>query len=132
MTLVEPLLTEKGRAHPTWKSWLAHCAVVTKSLQHVYVDSEADELAVLIEAHEKAFGEVKEYKGLDRPKHHFLTHLPRALRNWGPFRGFWCMPFEGFLQVSTPHLEHTLPFSRSSISHTLSLLPSSPLLLLCS
>ena len=80
----------------------------------------------------KAFAEVKEYKDLDRPKHHFQTHLLRALRNWGPFRGFWCMPFEGFLQVSTPHLEHTLPFSRSSISHTLSPLPSSPLLLLCS
>jgi len=98
-TLIEPLLTDKGRTHKCWISLQALAAVVSKVLQHVFTDDEADELAVLIAAHIKAFDEVDEYDGLERPKHHFQEHLPAALRMFGPFRGFWCMPFEAFLQV---------------------------------
>lgn len=101
-TLIDPLLTDKGRAHPSWKSLQAHAAVVRKVLQHVFAADEVDELATLIEAHLDAFDEVAAYEGLDRPKHHFQEHLPAALRMFGPFRGFWCMPFEAFLQVLSP------------------------------
>jgi hypothetical protein len=98
-TLIEPLLTDKGRTHKCWISLQALAAVVSKVLQHVFTDDEADELARLIAAHIKAFDEVDEYDGLERPKHHFQEHLPAALRMFGPFRGFWCMPFEAFLQI---------------------------------
>ena len=98
-TLIDPLLTDRGRAHPCWTSLQAHAAVVRKVLQHVFGADEADELATLIEAHLDAFDQVEAYCDLERPKHHFQEHLPAALRMFGPFRGFWCMPFEAFLQV---------------------------------
>lgn len=101
-TLIEPLLTDKGRVHPCWLSLIAHAAVVTKALQHVFGAHEADELATLIEKHLEAFEAVNEYYDLDRPKHHFQEHLPAALLMFGPFRGFWCFPFEAFLQVLSP------------------------------
>jgi hypothetical protein len=107
-TLIEPLLTDLGRKHPCWISLQALSAVVQKALQHVFADHEADELAVLIAAHNKAFEDVEEYDGLERPKHHFQEHLPAALRMFGPLRGFWCMPFEAFLQVNpSPCFRHT-------------------------
>jgi hypothetical protein len=106
-TLIEPLLTDLGRKHPCWISLQALSAVVQKALQHVFADHEADELAVLIAAHNKAFEDVEEYDGLERPKHHFQEHLPAALRMFGPLRGFWCMPFEAFLQVNpSPCFRH--------------------------
>jgi|TARA_B110000046_G_C12996776_1_gene400357 hypothetical protein len=40
--------------------------------------------------------QVKEYDGLWKPKHHFITHTPIDLLRFGPPRGFWCMSFEGF------------------------------------
>ena len=101
-TLIEPLLTDKGRKHPCWISLQALAAVVQKVLQHVFVEHEVEDLARLIEAHIEAFDNVKEYDELERPKHHFQEHLPAALRMFGPFRGFWCMPFEAFLQVNPP------------------------------
>jgi len=99
VTLVEPLLTERGRQHPAWRSWLAHRAVVAKCLQHSIAESEADGLATLIKAHEAAFDRVIQYDDLERPKHHFQKHLPDALRRHGLFRAFWCMPWEAFLQL---------------------------------
>ncbi len=86
--------------------------IVSKVLQHVFTDDEADELARLIAAHIKAFDEVDEYDGLERPKHHFQEHLPAALRMFGPFRGFWCMPFEAFLQVYIPRHASAAPLCR--------------------
>ena len=98
-TLIDPLLTDSGREHPSWISWQALTAVVQKVLQHSFADREIAELEDLITAHNEAFANVNEYVGLERPKHHFQTHLPEALRMFGPFRGFWCMPFEAFLQL---------------------------------
>ena len=75
VTLVEPLLTQRGLKHPAWLSWLAHRSVVAKALQHSMAPSEVDDLARLITAHADAFDKVVEYAELDRPKHHFQTHL---------------------------------------------------------
>lgn len=85
--------------HPCWVSWTAHCCVVKRCLQHVYTEADADDLENLIEQHLSLFEMVPEYLDLDRPKHHFQIHLPRALLNYGPFRGFWCFPFEAYMQV---------------------------------
>jgi hypothetical protein len=40
--------------------------------------------------------QVKEYKGLWKPKHHFATHLAVEVLRARPLRGFWCMSFEVF------------------------------------
>ena len=110
-SLIEPLLTDKGRKHPCWLSLQALAAVVQKVMQHVFADQEADQLAELVAAHLEAFDAVHEYQGLERPKHHFMEHLPQALRMFGPFRGFWCMPFEAFLQVRASLSRISFPFS---------------------
>ena len=94
------MLTEAALKHPCWLSWTAHCAVVSLCLAHVFADADADRLSTLIKEHADAFDDVEEYDDLDRPKHHFQKHLVQALRNFGPFRGFWCFPFEAFMQVT--------------------------------
>jgi hypothetical protein len=101
-TLVQPLLTSDGEEHPAWLSWLAHRAVVQKALQHAFSGGDPPELTRLIETHLSLFESVDEYDGLERPKHHFQLHLSRALRRYGPLRGFWCMPWEAYLQERTP------------------------------
>ena len=40
--------------------------------------------------------QVKEYMGLKKPKHHFLTHLSGDVWKYGPPRAFWCFGFEAF------------------------------------
>ena len=72
---------------------------MTKSLQHVFDESDVAEIDRLVQGHLDAFEQVPEYAFLDRPKHHFMKHLARALRNFGPFRQYWCMPFEAFIQL---------------------------------
>lgn len=116
-TLVAPILNARGLKAPCWLSMMAHVAVVQKVLQHAYAATEADELATLIAKFLDAFDSVPEYADLDRPKHHFTEHLVRALLDFGPFRGFWCMPFEGFLQVRCPSF-YPVPFlDRMLLTH---------------
>ena len=105
VTLVEPLLTVAGVKHPAWQSWLAHRALVAKCLQHAFAASDPEQVLRLVQQYIDAFDRVKEYIGYDRPKHHFLSHLAKALRRHGPFRGFWCMPWEAFLQLIKRMLE---------------------------
>ena len=122
--LVAPILNAKGIQHPCWASMMAHVAVVQKVLQHTFAAAEADDLSILIANFIDAFDKVPEYFDLDRPKHHFLEHLVRALLDFGPFRGFWCMPFEAFLQVCRPCLySSTLSSNHASfmlLTHSLS------------
>lgn len=37
--------------------------------------------------------------GYTKPKFHQAEHLAQALEEFGPFRAFWCMPWEAFVQV---------------------------------
>jgi hypothetical protein len=97
--IIEPVLTDAGMLHPAWRCWLYHRQVVIKCMQHVYKQGDDTLLRKLLETWDAAFDKVAEYTGLKRPKAHFAMHLPKALRNYGPFRQFWCMPWEGFLQV---------------------------------
>ena len=105
VTLVEPLLTEDGRSHPAWKSWLAHRALLAKCLQHAFTQGDVEQVQRLVQEYSDAFDAVPQYRGYERPKHHFLSHLPAALHRFGPFRGFWCMPWEAFLQLIKRMLE---------------------------
>ena len=38
-------------------------------------------------------------KGYEKPKFHPAEHLAAALDEFGPFRAFWCMPWESYLQI---------------------------------
>ena len=41
-----------------------------------------------------------EYHGLRRPKHHFLSHIPTDVWNYGPGRGcYWCFGSESFNRI---------------------------------
>ena len=50
-------------------------------------------------AFNRAFEKVPQWQGYEKPKMHLLTHLREALEEFGPWRGFWCMPWESFLQL---------------------------------
>ena len=52
----------------------------------------------------KAFEKVPQWQdaGFEKPKFHPALHLAVALEEFGPFRRFWCMSFEGYLKVLKP------------------------------
>jgi hypothetical protein len=109
VAIIEPLLTEKGRSHPCWQSWLAHRSLLSKCLQHAFTRADVELVQQLVDKHEELFQLA--YPGLQRPKNHFLDHLADSLRRFGPFRGFWCMPFEALLQVTWHSLTHPQPLT---------------------
>ena len=54
-----------------------------------------------VAAFDDAFELVHEWKGThEKPKMHPFKHLSESLQEFGPFRGFWCFSWEGFLQVT--------------------------------
>ena len=73
--------------------------------------------------------QVPQYVGRGKPKGHALDHLPQYLEKYGPFRSFWCFPFEAFLQVLKRLFEmsnyKTAPFTAARLwaaKHSLNLL----------
>ena len=98
--LIEPMLTARARADPAWTSWLAMRELTLFCMRDAYESATMRaELTFLIKTHRDAFDKVPEYVGLERPKHHFLDHLGGALARFGPFRLYWCMPWEGNLKL---------------------------------
>ena len=57
-----------------------------------------------------------------RFKHHGLKHLAKYLRLWGPFRHYWCMGFEGFLQARRAMPCYTLRATHCALHTALALL----------
>ena len=51
----------------------------------------------------RAFANVKEWqtdkRKFEKPKFHPGMHLKASLEAFGPFRAYWCLPGEGYLQV---------------------------------
>ena len=97
--ILEPLLTEKMKAHAAWRSWVMLVALFAKVIKHELEVKEIEEMDDLQLAYVAAFNAVPEYAGLMRPKHHLLTHLARDTWRFGPLRGCWCFGFEGFNKV---------------------------------
>ena len=54
---------------------------------------------VLVETFLQDFECVTEWEGYEKPKFHPLSHLKQSLLEFGPFRAYWCMPWEAFIQV---------------------------------
>ena len=46
-----------------------------------------------------SFEAVDAWRGYEKPKAHLLCHLKQSLLEFGPFRAYWCMPWEAFLQI---------------------------------
>lgn len=109
IALVDPLLTDTARKNPKWISWKAHVRLLCFCLRYSYHATTAgDTLDGLISDYElkfdSAYGAGSAYS---KPKHHTLRHLRKYLEAWGPFRQFWCMPFESFLLLLKRMLEST-------------------------
>ena len=56
--------------------------------------------------------------GRPKPKHHFLTHYPSAIRNFGPPSSFWTARYESKHRVSKSTTEAAKNFI--NITHTVS------------
>lgn len=97
--ILAPLLSETWRASPAWKSWVAHVRLLTFCLQHEFELTDVQTCDTLVSTYLGLFRAVPQYKGYEKPKHHFLIHLSKYLKLYGPFRKYWCMPWEAFLQI---------------------------------
>ena len=69
-------------------------------MRHSYVpDVDGPELDRLLQHFNRVFEKVDRWKGYEKPKLHPRDHLRISLEEFGPFRAFWCMPWEAFLQL---------------------------------
>ena len=97
-------------ARPSWalssrtspKCWLKEVALVRFVTRDSYRrGSDGARVSKLHAEWQKSFEAVPQWqeKGYEKPKFHQGEHLEEALDQFGPFRAFWCMPWEAFLQV---------------------------------
>lgn len=96
IAVLSPILTPQMRAHPAWRSWTKLVELFTLTIKHSLTLAEIERIDDLQLEHSKCFDEVWEYKGLKRPKHHFLVHMAHDIWRYGPPREYWCFGFEGF------------------------------------
>ena len=94
--ILNPLLTNKMRADPAWRSWLKLVELFAYVVQHEIGCADIEVIDDLVLEHSAAFDAVPQYNGLKRPKHHFLSHLASDIWRYGPPRGYWCFGFEAF------------------------------------
>ena len=73
--------------------------LLTFCLQHEFEADAVERTDELVKRYLDLFAAVPQYAGFDKPKHHFLKHLSKYLERFGPFRTYWCMPWEAFLQI---------------------------------
>jgi hypothetical protein len=99
--MIDRLLNDEQRRRPSWASWLAHVRLLTFVLRYQFSAGDRETVDALVDDYDAKFDAA--YKRLNggnyrKPKHHMLRHLRKYLRLFGPFRHFWCMPGEAFLQ----------------------------------
>lgn len=99
LDILVPLLSDEARSTEAWLSWVAHVNLLSFCLKHEFSRADRDRVEELTQKYLKAFRAVPQYDQWEKPKHHFLEHLRKYLERFGPFRGYWCMPWEAFLQV---------------------------------
>lgn len=102
------LLTKKGLTtildgssaqSAPWHSWLQLVKVTVLTLKYSYTMAEVKQLDQSIIVHQRIFTSIPEYELLYKPKHHFTTHLPQDIIEYGPLRHFWCFRFEALNQL---------------------------------
>ena len=93
------LLPTEALESAHWHSWVAHVRLLTFCLKHQYSRDDVVAVGTLKDEYLRAFRAVPQYVPWEKPKHHFLEHLAKYLELFGPFRDYWCFPWEAFLQV---------------------------------
>ena len=86
---------------PVWKCWVAHVAHLKFVLRPVFEPEDRHVLDKLHADSMRAFEAVPQWQnaGFEKPKMHLPQHLGDVLSEFGPFRAYWCLPFEGFLKM---------------------------------
>ena len=117
--IMEPTLVRDSTT-PHWVMWLKLVKLVRFALRRTF-DSRVDppRVQVLYDEFMRSIEHVPQLRGCYKPKHHLPDHMDESLTEHGPWRAYWCMWGEGFLQYlkrlfemgnykSAPHTVSTL------------------------
>ena len=91
-TLVKDVTT------PHWQAWLKLVKLLRFVLRRRFSLDDPCAVQVLYDDFMHAVELVPQWKGRQKPKFHLPDHLADALKEQGPWRAYWCMWGEGFLQ----------------------------------
>jgi hypothetical protein len=95
--IMQPLV--KNHSSPHWVSWLQLVGLLRFVVRRQFSpESDPDTVQRLYDTWMRSIEHVPQWKGRWKPKHHLGDHLADALREHGPWRAFWCMWGEAFLQ----------------------------------
>ena len=97
---MEPLIT--NRENPAWLCYKKHVELLHFVLQQeVCAETGPAQVEALVDEFYESFSKVPEWQdgAYEKPKMHLFHELSRALTEFGPWRAYWCMPWESFLQV---------------------------------
>ena len=86
-------------AHHVWQSWKTLVMLLRLLMEREFSRAQVCLVDEIVQLHQTNFKKVPEYEDLFLPKHHFCTHIPVDILNFGPPRRFWCMRFEAMNQV---------------------------------
>lgn len=97
--VLDPILTQEMRKHPAWSCWCDLVALFTFLQKREFDVTDIERIDDMQLAYTASFDRVPEFRGLARPKHHFLTHLAASIWRHGPPCEYWCFGFEAFNKV---------------------------------
>ena len=100
-TLVKDVTT------PHWQAWLKLVKLLRFVLRRRFSLDDPCAVQVLYDDFMHAVELVPQWKGRQKPKFHLPDHLADALKEQGPWRAYWCMWGEGFLQYLKALFEMT-------------------------
>ena len=104
---------------PHWVCWLKLVKLVRFVLRRQFSLHDPDTVQSHYDAFMRSFEMVPQWTGYWKPKHHLGDHLKDALAEHGPFRAYWCMWGEAFLQ----YLKHLFEMTNyKSAAYTVSVL----------
>ena len=92
------MLLDEHRTSPEWRCWLAHVAHLRYCLRRTYPLSAPQRVQELNDEFLAKFA-LTRWAEWSKPKWHLPEHFADALKEDGPFRGNWCMSYEGFVQL---------------------------------
>ena len=75
-----------------------------------------DKIIDYLNARKEIYEEYPELLGTPKPKHHFLTHYPRAIKLFGPPLGYWTARFEAKHRVGKNLAEAAKNFKNISLT----------------
>ncbi|PIK60815.1 hypothetical protein BSL78_02296 [Apostichopus japonicus] len=110
-------LVPEGDEH--WELLLALLDCLDIIFSPIISNGDTKYLSELISDHHQLFLELFPERHL-KPKHHFMTHYPSAIRLNGPLIHLWVMRFEAFHNFSTATITHSVQLPKHSKNSCLS------------